>query len=173
LPRQYILRVVNRAGALARLAHVAEGGKNPMAIASEFDEVLRDRTDDESGQICRRPSAVFSRPMLCRLLVSLAAPFALAITLLRASPCQAIPPGGPLPPPDCAGDVTGRLTATPPSFDREKDLNFDTTLTWSVTIPKGCPVGSFTLADSPVPRSGSELIQNVLFGENLCSRFDQ
>jgi hypothetical protein len=133
-----------------------------MAIASEFDEVLRNRTDDESGQICRRPSAVFSRPMLCRLLVSLAAPFALAITLLRASPCQAIPPGGPLPPPDCAGDVTGRLTATPASFDREKDLNFDTTLTWSVTIPKGCPVGSFTLADSPVPRSGSELIQNVL-----------
>jgi hypothetical protein len=79
------------------------------------------------------------------------------------SPCRAIPPGGPPPPPDCIGDITGRLTANPAAFDRDEDTSFDTILTWSVDVPKGCPVSPTLTLVSPTlplakqePRSGSD-----------------
>src|SRR5262245_22727709 len=59
---------------------------------------------------------------------------ALATMLISVDPSRAAPPG-----PDCA-DITGTLTATPSSIDRETSTNLATLLAWSVNVPKLCPV---------------------------------
>jgi len=82
---------------------------------------------------------------------------ALATMLVWASPSQALPPDGPRQPPDCAADITGQVTATPPSIDREASTNLSTTLTWSVAVPKGCPVApTVSLGGVTVAHSGKK-----------------
>ena len=84
----------------------------------------------------------------------------LATMLVWGNPCPAIPPDGPREPPDCAADITGQLTATPPSIDRETSTNLVTTLTWSVVVPKGCAVGTtVSLGGVTVPHSGKKAFQ--------------
>jgi hypothetical protein len=126
-----------------------------MTTASELDETLRNRTADDLDEIGGGSSAAVRRGVLSRLAASLTAPVALVIMLVWGNPSQAIPPDGPPPPPDCAADITGHLTATPTSIDRETSANPATTLTWSVVVPKGCPVATtVSLGDSTVQRSG-------------------
>jgi hypothetical protein len=106
----------------------------------------------------KSPPALLRSP-LSNLQARLAALLALATTLLCATPCQALPQGGPIPPPECAAGITARLTATPSSLDRETSTDTPTTsLTWSVTRPKDCPVPAFTvtLDGQTVPLSGTK-----------------
>src|SRR5262249_27324236 len=127
-----------------------------MAIASALDETLRNPPENDSSPIGRGLFAAVARGVPARLSACLAAPVAIAITLVGASPPQAIPPDGPPPPPDCVADITGPLTAEPSSIDRDKDIP-DTKLTWSVAKPKDCPVAvKVSLAGIPVAPSGSQ-----------------
>src|SRR5215468_3665087 len=82
---------------------------------------------------------------------------AFATMLAWGTPSLAIPAGGPPPPPDCAADIEGHLTATPPAIDRDTSNNPVTSLAWSITGPS-CPV-SFALEDSSVGRSGKKSFQ--------------
>jgi hypothetical protein len=129
-----------------------------MAIASSLNATLRNPAESDSRQISRGLTAAVRRGVLRCLSACLAAPIALAITLVWTNPSQALPSGGsggPPPPPDCAADITGKLTASPSSFNRATDLSFSTTLSWSVDVPKGCPVKpTLTLANNPAPISG-------------------
>jgi hypothetical protein len=131
-----------------------------MAIASSLDDTLRNPAESDSSQISRGLTGAVRRGVLPCLSACLTAPIALAITLVWTNPSQALPSGGsdgPPPPPDCIADIIGHLTASPPSFNRDADLSFSATLSWSVDVPKGCPVSpTVTLADSPVPSSGHE-----------------
>jgi hypothetical protein len=123
-----------------------------MAIASAPIETLHNPPENDSSQTGRG----VRRGVLPRLSACLAAPIAIATTLAWANPSAALPRGGPPPPPDCIGDITSRLAATPSSIDRDMDGPLVTTLTWSVNVPKGCPITTnLTLANSPVPKSGS------------------
>ena len=127
-----------------------------MAISPALDKTLRNLPGYDSNQIGRGLFAAVSCGVLSRLSACLAASIAIAITLVDASPSQAIPPDGPPPPPDCIADITGRLTATPPFIDRDKDIP-DTKLTWSIAKPKDCPVAlTASLAGIPVAPSGSQ-----------------
>ena len=131
-----------------------------MAIASSLDDTLRNPAESDSSQISRGLTGAVRRGVLPCLSACLTATIALAITLVWTNPSQALPSGGsdgPPPPPDCIADIIGHLTASPPSFNRDTDLSFSATLSWSVDVPKGCPVSpTVTVADSPVPSSGHE-----------------
>ena len=80
------------------------------------------------------------------------APTAMAAMLVWGNPSHAAPAGGPGgdPGPECAADITGSLTATPSSIDRETSLSPATTLAWSVVVPKGCPVPKLILGGRTV-----------------------
>jgi hypothetical protein len=69
---------------------------------------------------------------------------------------HAAPPGpGGDPGPECAADITGTMTATPSSIDRETTTAPATTLGWSVVVPSGCHVSPIvTLAGRTVGLSG-------------------
>ncbi len=131
-----------------------------MAIASSLDDTLRNPAETDSSQISRGLTAAVRRGVLPCFSACLTAPIALAITLVWTNPSQALPSGGsdgPPPPPDCIADITGHLTASPSSFNRDTDLSFTTTLSWSVDVPKGCPVSpTVTVAGSPVPTPDHE-----------------
>jgi hypothetical protein len=86
------------------------------------------------------------------------ASIALVTTLIWGHASHAIPADGPPPPPDCADDIAGAVTATPSSLDRETSASVPTTtLRWSVTVPKGCKVSlGLSLAGTSVAASGSK-----------------
>src|SRR5262249_1035176 len=72
---------------------------------------------------------------------------------------RAAPPGPGGDPPECVADITGTLTATPSSIDRETSTSLTTTLVWSVDVPKGCPVAPIvTLEGRTVPLSGQRTV---------------
>jgi hypothetical protein len=90
-------------------------------------------------------------PRFARLVV----PVVLATTLAWGNPTSAAPPGGPGDPgPDCAADISGSLTATPASVDRETSSSLTTTLAWSVVVPKGCSAPKLTLGGRTIGTSG-------------------
>jgi len=83
------------------------------------------------------------------MLAPLMALIALATMLVWASPSSAAPPGpGGDPGPECTADITGTLTATPSSIDRETTSALVTTLVWSVVVPSDCHVSPIVTLES-------------------------